>query len=42
MQTGENSIIEARILYHSNSYTSLWRYGWIQQLIPLLYQDSSI
>jgi len=21
MQTGENSIIEARILYHSNSYT---------------------
>jgi len=44
MQTGENSIIEARILYHSNSYTkcsylqwntSLWRYGWIQQLLPL-------
>jgi len=21
MQTGENSIIEARMLYHSNSYT---------------------
>jgi len=21
MQTGENSMIEARILYHSNSYT---------------------
>jgi len=21
MQTGENSIIEARILYHSNAYT---------------------
>jgi len=21
MQTGENSVIEARILYHSNSYT---------------------
>jgi len=23
MQTGENSIIEARMLYHSNSYTVL-------------------
>jgi len=23
MQTGENSIIEARVLYHSNSYTCI-------------------
>jgi len=44
MQTGENCITEARVLHHSNSYTycsylqwntSLWRYGWIQQLFPL-------
>jgi len=49
MQTGENSIIEARIPHNSNSYTqcsylqyntSLWCYGWIQELIPLLYLDS--
>jgi len=41
MQTGVNSIMEARILYQSNSFTqcfylqwntSLWRYGWIQEL----------
>jgi len=51
MHTGENSIIEARIFYPSNSYKYivllfavkykfLWRYGWIQQLIPLIYLDS--
>jgi len=52
MQTGENSIIEARILCHSNSYTYIvllfavkykFMTLWLnKQLIPLLYMNSSI
>jgi len=52
MQTGENSIIEAHMLYHSNLFTYIvllfavkhkfMTLRWIQQLIPLLYLDSSI
>jgi len=54
MQIGENSITEARILYHGNSYTYVvllfavkykFMTLWlntVQQLIPLLYLDCSI
>jgi len=51
MQTGENSIIEAHILYHSNSYANIVllfavKYKFMTLLlnttIPLFYLDSSI
>jgi len=32
MQTGENSIIEARILYHSNSWTQFCCKMWWDSL----------
>jgi len=53
MQTGENSIIAARILYHSNSYTvllfavkynfmALWLFTKLNSIISVLYLASCI